>query len=120
MLLLQASVLPDSPRWLLAHGRDDEATEVLARLADAEIDAPEVLQKRNEITDALKLESAGGMCPVNDCCGGFGLFIYFGTCAGPFRYKELLEGGKIGNFRRIVLCAAIQFMQVRDAIGCVI
>jgi hypothetical protein len=53
-------VLPDSPRWLLAHGRADEAVSVLCQLEDKEADHPDVVEKKREIEASLKLESAGG------------------------------------------------------------
>lgn len=31
--------------------------------------------------------------------------------AGPFRYSELIQGGKIANFRRMCLCSGVQVMQ---------
>jgi sugar porter (SP) family MFS transporter len=88
-LLIQMSLLPDSPRWLLAHGREKEATDVLARLANEDIDSPNVLKTRGEIIGSIELESSGA----------------------PFKYAELFKGGKIGNFRRICLCAGVQIMQ---------
>lgn len=30
---------------------------------------------------------------------------------GPFRYRELLQGGPLGNFRRICLCVGVNVMQ---------
>lgn len=62
-LLLQAMVLPDSPRWLLAHGRAEEASRILAQLAGAEFtpDHPEIARQRLEIETSLAQESAGGM-----------------------------------------------------------
>ncbi|KAJ3763531.1 general substrate transporter [Lentinula raphanica] len=89
-LLLQVAVLPDSPRWLLAHGYDQEASKVIALLEDHDsADHPDVNRARKEIEKSLAQESEGG----------------------PFRYSELLHGGPIGNFRRICLCIAINVMQ---------
>lgn len=45
--------------------------------------------QRRAIETALELESAGG----------------------PFRYAELFEGGKLQNFRRMVLCGMVSLMQ---------
>ncbi|KAH7908218.1 general substrate transporter [Hygrophoropsis aurantiaca] len=88
-LLIQVSVLPDSPRWLIAHGRTDEGAQILAQLEDRASDHPDVVEKLKEIEVSLELESAGG----------------------PFRYAELIQGGPLGNFRRMCLCAGINIMQ---------
>ncbi|THU80850.1 general substrate transporter [Dendrothele bispora CBS 962.96] len=89
-LLLQGMVLPDSPRWLMAHGHVEEAERVIAILEDKDdINHPDVLRVKREIEISLEQESAGG----------------------PFRYRELLQGGPIGNFRRICLCIGINVMQ---------
>ncbi|KAF8153924.1 general substrate transporter [Crassisporium funariophilum] len=90
LLLLQGMVLPDSPRWLIAHGQREEGARVIAMLEDKDsVDHPDVVRVLREIEDSLAVESAGG----------------------PFRYMELFEGGKIQNFRRICLCIGINVMQ---------
>ncbi|KAI1785949.1 general substrate transporter [Ganoderma leucocontextum] len=89
-LLLQVAVLPDSPRWCMAHGRGEEGARILAQLEDRDSpDHPDVVAKRKEIEVSLAQESAGG----------------------PFRYSELLQGGPLGNFRRICLCIGVNVMQ---------
>ncbi|KAK0201198.1 general substrate transporter [Desarmillaria ectypa] len=89
-LLLQAMVLPDSPRWLIAHGYKEEGARVIAMLEDRDSpDHPDVVRAQKEIELSLEQESAGG----------------------PFKYKELIENGHIGNFRRICLCIGINVMQ---------
>ncbi|KAH9888029.1 general substrate transporter [Cubamyces lactineus] len=89
-LLLQVLVLPDSPRWCMAHGRVEEGVRILAQLEDRDSpDHPDVVAKRKEIEVSLAQESAGG----------------------PFRYRELLQGGPLGNFRRICLCVGVNVMQ---------
>ncbi|KAK4933822.1 hypothetical protein LTR66_015880, partial [Elasticomyces elasticus] len=53
VILCLVPVLPESPRWLLARGRDAEAREVLARLSEDDVEAEFV-----EIRDAVRLERA--------------------------------------------------------------
>ncbi|TKA73540.1 hypothetical protein B0A49_07712 [Cryomyces minteri] len=91
-LLFQILPLPDSPRWLIEAEQKDKASEVLARLVlgdKADVTHPDVVHQRRQIETSLAIESAGG----------------------PFRYKELLQGGEVQNFRRIVLCCAVNLMQ---------
>ncbi|KIJ64328.1 hypothetical protein HYDPIDRAFT_175665 [Hydnomerulius pinastri MD-312] len=90
LLLLQVTILPDSPRWLIAHGRKQEGARILAQLEARESpDHPDVVEKLKEIEVSLEQESAGG----------------------PFRYVELIQGGPLGNFRRMCLCAGVNIMQ---------
>jgi sugar porter (SP) family MFS transporter len=90
-LVLQMIPLPETPRYLVERGRISEATSVLARLAGKDVpeNDEEVVFQRRQIESSLEIESAGG----------------------PFRYRELLEGGKIQNFRRLCICCAVNAMQ---------
>lgn len=90
-LVIQTLPLPESPRWLCERGRTHEAGDVLARLksSHASPDDIDVVLLRRQIETSIELESAGG----------------------PFKYKELLAGGKIQNLRRIMLCGLVNVMQ---------
>ncbi|KIN04762.1 hypothetical protein OIDMADRAFT_25390 [Oidiodendron maius Zn] len=90
-LVLQTISLPEIPRYLIEQNRVREATSVLARLMgpDTPDDDEEVVFQRRQIESSLEIESAGG----------------------PFRFAELLEGGKIQNFRRLCLCCPVNVMQ---------
>lgn len=90
-LVLQMIPLPETPRYLIEKGRNTEAASILARLhgPDVSVDDEEVVFQRRQIETSLEIESAGG----------------------PFRFVELLQGGKIQNFRRVVLCCAVNLMQ---------
>ncbi|KAG6853618.1 hypothetical protein C0991_002842 [Blastosporella zonata] len=60
-LLLQGLVLPDSPRWLIAHGYHEEGAKVIAMLEDRDsTDHPDVSRVAQEIQASLALEGAGG------------------------------------------------------------
>jgi hypothetical protein len=90
-LVIQMLPLPETPRYLIEKGRNSAAGEVLARLesSTATPQDEEVVFQRRQIETSLEIESAGG----------------------PFRYSELLKGGRIQNFRRVCLCCAVNLMQ---------
>ncbi|KAJ4490607.1 general substrate transporter [Lentinula aciculospora] len=58
ILLVTVPWLPESPRWLIAHGRETEGTEVLAALEGegATINSPHILNQKMEILEAVKIE----------------------------------------------------------------
>ncbi|CAL5867988.1 uncharacterized protein PFLUO_LOCUS2211 [Penicillium psychrofluorescens] len=99
IVLLLAMVLPESPRWLHKKGRHAEGDEVIARLVGKDVmaDDPRVLDLSTVIMKTIELESAGG----------------------PFKMKELFQGGKLQNFRRMCICFAVDAFQQLGGI-CVI
>ncbi|KAL1584634.1 hypothetical protein WHR41_06928 [Cladosporium halotolerans] len=90
-LVIQVLPLPETPRWLIEHGRTTDGSRILAALRskDSTTDDEEIVYQRRAIETALELESAGG----------------------PFQYKELLQGGKLQNLRRMILCGMVNLMQ---------
>ena len=91
-LVLQMLPLPDTPRWLCEQDRSDEAASILARLQlqqPADESTLEVIALIRQIETAIEFESAGG----------------------PFKYKELLTGGKVQNFRRMILAGLVNVQQ---------
>jgi MFS family permease len=81
--------LPDSPRWLMMRGREQEAKDLLARLADADIDSEVVALELSNIKEALAAQSS----------------------LGGFKMRELLTNGPSQNLRRTLLGIAAQFFQ---------
>ncbi|KAL8941026.1 MAG: hypothetical protein Q9211_001992 [Gyalolechia sp. 1 TL-2023] len=61
-ILLGLPFLPESPRWLLQHGRIEEATEVFAHLGgkDTTIDDPKILAERDEVIASVEEEKRLG------------------------------------------------------------
>ncbi|KAI0893823.1 general substrate transporter [Annulohypoxylon nitens] len=53
--------LPESPRWLLAHGQETEASMILADLEDKPIDDPYVVAERAEIVYGIEYERANAI-----------------------------------------------------------
>jgi MFS family permease len=90
-------LLPESPRWLVKKGRAEEAHYILARLADKPMEDPDVIEDLESIKASF--ESQKG--------------------AAPFKYRELLEGGKTQTFRRVLLGFFIQSAQQISGINMV-
>ncbi|KAH7394512.1 general substrate transporter [Pyrenochaeta sp. MPI-SDFR-AT-0127] len=90
--------LPESPRWLLTHHREDEAATVLAGLNGLQRDDPEVLVQMGVIKDAIRASGGGGKVPT----------------------KALLTNGKSQHFRRTILGASSQMMQQLSGCNAVI
>ena len=85
-----ALFLPETPRWLVANKRDEEAKEVIAALANVSIDDDSVADLYVAIRETIEYENAIG---------------------SEFTYRELFSGGELQNFRRMCLCFGIQFME---------
>ncbi|KIX96707.1 uncharacterized protein Z520_07426 [Fonsecaea multimorphosa CBS 102226] len=99
IILILLLFAPETPRFLHAQGKHDEAEEVTARLVGkgASTNDPRVRELSQDILNALALESEGG----------------------PFQFKELLQGGKLQNFRRMCISFASNAFQQLGGI-CVI
>lgn len=89
LLVLQIIGLPETPRWLVAHDRYEEAREVIAALEDKPLDDPTVNSTIVGIKSVLDEE-------LKD---------------GPFRFKELFLWGDTQNLRRLIIIISIEMGQ---------
>ncbi|PYH77344.1 general substrate transporter [Aspergillus uvarum CBS 121591] len=80
--------LPESPRYLIAHGKVEEGTRVLAALAGEEIDHPHIQLEKNLTLDSVR---ASGNSHA--------------------KFSDLLTGGPSQHFRRMLVGSSSQFFQ---------
>lgn len=86
VIFTSISNLPESPRWLVMSGREDEAFEVLEALNDMPRDDPLIKNEFNAIKETLKEMSKGS-------------------------YRSLFEMTEYREFHRVVLAYVIQMFQ---------
>lgn len=83
-------LLPETPRWLISHDRDDEAKEVLARLwSEGDIDHPRCKSEYEEIKEGIALERRENISS----------------------YKDLFSNGRFNNRKRVLLGMFSQIIQ---------
>ncbi|CAK1354044.1 Sugar transporter STL1 [Cercospora beticola] len=91
--------LPESPRWLLTHDRQEEAATVLAALDGQSRDSVEVRTHMSVILDSIRAAGhKGGVTPIS----------------------ALFTNGKTQHFRRLLLGASSQMMQQLSGCNAVI
>nr|AAL89823.1 putative sugar transporter [Aspergillus niger] len=81
LIIVGMMYLPDSPRYLIAHGKVEEGTRVLAALAGSEIDDPHVQLEKQLTLDSIRA------------------------------FRDLLTGGPSQHFRRMIVGSSSQFFQ---------
>ncbi|KAL8713733.1 MAG: hypothetical protein Q9220_002259 [cf. Caloplaca sp. 1 TL-2023] len=91
ILVIPMYWLPESPRWLLTRGRDDEGAIVIAALRGLELDSKETLLQKQIILDSIAASgySKNGNTPL----------------------KAVFTNGRTQHFRRMMLGVSSQFMQ---------
>jgi hypothetical protein len=84
-LVLQVIGLGETPRWLVAHDRDDESRDVVACLINKPLDDEEVCILILGIRSGLEEEQHGD----------------------PFQFKDLFTMGKVQNLRRLLITVSL-------------
>jgi hypothetical protein len=90
--------LPESPRYLYAHGKDEEALEVLCKVYDRPPDDPKIVKEQEEIFEALQVERE----------------------QGEYRWSQLLKRDEVQTGRRVLLAYGMQFMNQMGGINLVV
>ncbi|KAH8434473.1 sugar porter family MFS transporter [Aspergillus melleus] len=91
VLFITIPWLPESPRWLISHGRKDEALQVLACIEAKAVDDPYITTQHDEIQFSIRYEREEAV-----------------------RWRDLLRGTKSDGtktLRRLLLGAGTQAMQ---------
>ncbi|KAI0012427.1 general substrate transporter [Xylariaceae sp. FL0662B] len=88
-LVLQIIGLPESPRWLAAHDRHEEARSVISAILDKPVDDDAVGKTLLDIQSGLEEELKNG----------------------PVRLKELFTWGEAQNLRRLLITISVQLGQ---------
>lgn len=90
--------LPESPRYLYAHGRSQEALQVLCDVYDRAPDDHKILQEQGEILQALQLEQEHG----------------------EYKWSQLFKKDEVQTGRRVLLAYGAMFMQQVSGINLVV
>lgn len=99
MVIILVFALPESPRWLFNHGREEEAMAVICAMYDKEPTDPYVLEEKAAIAQAIELELSANSSK---------------SALGIFRNDDVKTG------YRVLLAWGVQFMNQAGGINLVV
>jgi hypothetical protein len=91
-------IIPETPRWLIAHHRSDEALDVLRRLNRKDLSEQAILDMHANIVNTVAYE----------------------TSLGTGRWADLLKSDEIHSRRRFLIACSIQIFQQLGGINALI
>lgn len=97
--------VPESPRWLFAIGKSDDAIDVIARIYGTTTDSEIVVQTRTAMQVEIEMETSVAE-------GGWTFFL---TCAKALFY----DNTELNLGRRLRLCILISFLQEMSGLNIV-
>ncbi|KAK0277482.1 hypothetical protein LTR91_006112 [Friedmanniomyces endolithicus] len=90
--------LPESPRWLYYHGRNDEALQVMCDVWDEPPEGEKVLKMQTEILETIAMERK----------------------EGEYKWANILKRDDVQTGRRVLLAYGMQFMNQVGGINLVV
>ncbi|KAK5165291.1 uncharacterized protein LTR77_009389 [Saxophila tyrrhenica] len=98
MVIFMVFGVPESPRWLYYHDRQEEALQVLCDVWDAPPDNEKVHKMHTEILETLRLERKNG----------------------EYKWRQLFKHDEVQTGRRVALAYGMQFMNQMGGINLVV
>ncbi|KAK7732558.1 hypothetical protein SLS53_008445 [Cytospora paraplurivora] len=98
VVIIMVFGLPESPRYLYAHGKDAEALSVLCNVYDRPPEDPKIVKEQEEILEALKVEREHG----------------------EYRWSQLFKRDEVQTGRRVLLAWLIQAINQLGGINLVV
>ena len=97
-MLILLSILPETPRWLAAHDRQDESLMVLRRLKGHKMPEEEILRLHADIVNTVAVE----------------------TSLGAGSWKDIIRSDQLHSRRRFLIACSIQIFQQLGGINAII